>query len=194
MKILWLCTDVTGLDRHNDRIIEIGILYKDSDQADAEFHKFIKYPEYPESFKKAVNVPGFMGLTEDFLEKNGKNPRDTFIEFLEFINSRVRPYEHKKEKCIVAGYNVKFYIDFLRNFFNLNGNRHYDAYFHPMPIEVSSFVMEAVLNGWIPPLPNYKLSTVADHFNLKFEAHSAIEDIKITEQIFNIMVKLRGAE
>lgn len=189
MKILLEDTETTGLNKQKDKIIEIGAIYKDTDSGESEeFHRYIKYPEYPDNFQDAVKIHG---LSPEVLEEKGIENKEAYNEFIGFMDSKVSKFD-KTDKCIVSGYNVVFDIGFVRNFFYANGNRHYGSYFFSMPLEVSTFVMEAVLNGWIPPLENYKLSTIAEHFNLKFEAHSAIEDIKITEKIFQIMVKLRG--
>lgn len=189
MKILWIDTETTGVNSFRDKIIEIGAVYKDTGSNETEeFHRYIKYPEYPDNFQEAVEVHG---LSPEVLEEKGVENKTAYDEFVSFMDSKVKKFD-KGDKCIVGGYNVKFDIDFFRKFFYANGNRYYGSYFYPMPLEVSAFVMEAVLNGWIPPLKSYRLSTVADHFNLKFEAHSAIEDIKITEKIYQIMVKLRG--
>lgn len=46
----------------------------------------------------------------------------------------------------------------------------------------------------LPNLPNHKLPTVANHFNLKLDHHNALSDVMVCANIFNLFVQTDSQE
>ncbi len=190
MKILWLDLETTGLSSYSCKITEIAALYIDTDKPEEieEFHRYIKYAEYPDDYQKVAQITG---LTPEVLEEKGFIESTVFNEFFDFINKKIDKF-NKSDKCIVAGYNVKFDVDFFRSFFYNNGNTYFGSYFFSASIDVMTIVAMSLIDGQIESnLPNFKLKTVANSVGIEFEAHSAIDDIKATKELFE---KLLGGE
>lgn len=183
-KIMWLDLETTGVKNWQDKITEIAMLYspdeKGVDSEVQEFHQYIKYDSYPADYDHVAEITG---LTPEILEKKGSPEFESFKNLNKLLDECVGKFD-PNDKIIIAGYNVKFDIDFLRSFFKNNGHKYFGSYFFSCSIDVMSLVAMALQLELIPSLKNYKLETVADHFQLKFQAHSAIEDIKITREIF----------
>jgi DNA polymerase III alpha subunit (gram-positive type) len=180
---LWGDVETTGFSSTNDSIVEIGILLEDIEKKNiSEFHKFIKHSHYPDHYEKVCK--DIHGLYPKRLEEIGESESEVNKQLTEFlIRNRVL-----NQPARLAGFNVKFDKKFIEMFFSING----------FPIEISNIftsrsldVLEEVKRaqslGLFPVLENNKLVTIADHLNIKFDAHSAINDIKTTKMIYDYL-------
>jgi DNA polymerase-3 subunit epsilon len=179
-KIIWLDLETTGLNKLTDQIVEIGVIYEDTKtNKTEEFHRYIKYDEYPEKFTEAVKVHG---LSPEILEEKGSTNKEVYNELLEFLDSKIN-CRNRDDKSIISGYNVKFDIDFTRELFYKNKSNYFGSYFFSAPYEVMTKVAECLIHEKIDKLINYKLETVAGYLQIDFNSHSAIEDIKATRKV-----------
>lgn len=110
-----------------------------------------------------------------------------FIQIKNFLDHFVSKY-NKHEKFIVVGYRVEFDTDFLRAFFMARGDKFYGSYFMPYVIDVYRLAQMLFLSNRIE-LKNLKLTSIAKYFfpDEKFDAHDALEDIKITAKVYMAM-------
>jgi DNA polymerase III alpha subunit (gram-positive type) len=162
--------ETTGLSPTKNNVIEIAaIRFKISDEfrltEDDTFHTYIN-PEY----KVSERITELTGLTDDFL---GTQPTEAeaFDDILDFF-----------EDVPVSGWNnVKFDDKFMAEMYARHGQN-----FAP--------------NGTIDGLPmareripkaeveNYKLVTIGTYFGHEFTAHQALEDVKTTAKIIQLLL------
>jgi DNA polymerase III epsilon subunit-like protein len=187
MKLIWADTETTGLNYEKDRLVEIALLYENiGDNVEKDtYHTYLKYNQYPDNYKEAVKITG---LTTEILEKRGVQEGHAYSKLCAFLDSKMDRYD-KNDKAILCGYNVNFDNQFLRTMFKRFKNDFYGSYFLNCRIDVMSVVAQAIKNGVLPFLSNYKLITVANHLKMEFKSHSAIDDIKITRNIYNHLEK-----
>lgn len=183
-KILWLDLETTGVDPINNRIVEIGAIYQDlKNDIIKEFQRYIKYDNYPDNYDEVIEVHG---LTREFLAENGKSERAVYYDFMIFLDGLMDRY-NRNDKCILAGYNVTFDDDFAREMFIRFKNEYYGSYISFLKIDVVNLIAQCNLAGIIPNLPNYKLDTIIDHLQIKSESHKAIEDIRVTKLVYEML-------
>ena len=196
MKKFWLDLETTGLDAKDNRITEIGALFEDTDKPDIppkEFHVFIKYETYPDDYETGAGR--VTGITKEYLNENGVTEEGAWVLLISFLDGCINKYK-KEDKALVLGYNIGFDETFFRQFmqrFNETKYYIYGTYFYTSSVDVRTSYMMGVEQGVLLALFNHKLITVAKSFGIEFGAHSAIEDIKATKQVYEkIIRKLRG--
>lgn len=173
---IWIDVETTGLDIQKNTIIELAAIYKNE-----MFHKYVKLSYMPYNFNEVSEITG---ITWDFLQENGVSELELYETFIDFLDNIVDKY-NKDNKLVISGYNTQFDSEFIRNLFKRYNNNYYGSYFLNVNYEVMSEVANAICNGEIDLLENYKLETVCKFFNIEFNAHSAIEDIRATIELNN---------
>jgi DNA polymerase III epsilon subunit-like protein len=184
IKILWIDTETTGL-KWTDKIIEIAAVYHNKNEK-IQFHKYIKYDNYPDTFEEAAKIHK---ITKEFLKEKGETPAEVYKQFLKFLDSKVDKF-NKSDKMIIAGHNVDFDKDFLYKFFKLHNNDFFNSYFHGTTLDTQRIITLFIVNRIIEMPENFKLVTIADKFGIDFNAHNALEDIKATMKIYEQLLKI----
>lgn len=172
---LWIDVETTGVNPETDTVIELAAIYPGS-----KFHMYCKPKEKPDGFEKITEITG---ITWEFLEKNGVTERILYNEFLNFLDSLVSKFD-KSDKLIFSGYNTRFDNNFIRELFLRNDNTFFGSYFLSILTDVMSSVANEIASGRLELLKNYKLQTVCNHYGVEFSAHSAIEDIHATIELY----------
>lgn len=117
--------------------------------------------------------------------------REGYAKFLYIVEKYVNKYD-KKDKFFLAGYNIAtFDIPFLRNFFLLNNNQYFGAYFWSVPIDVI-ILAQAYLMNYRPDMKDFKQGTVAAQLGIALKEenlHDALYDIEICHEIYKIVTK-----
>lgn len=130
--------ETDGLDEEKNSIIEIGAIKIKGNKAES-FSRLIRV-----DYELPRNIVNLTNITDEMLDESGVNKEEVLKDFLEFI-----------EDLPIVGYNLPFDIKFIKyNLENLNldiPNKQVDL----LPI------VRRKIN-----LSNYKLSTVAKHFNI----------------------------
>jgi DNA polymerase III subunit epsilon len=91
-----------------------------------------------------------------------------------------------KDKFVMAGYNVGFDEDFLRDTFNQVNDKFFGSWFFNAPMDVRSIVGEEVaFNGL--RLKNYKLVTLCEYFEIELDAHNPVSDIEATKNLYYLL-------
>lgn len=189
MKILFIDTETGGLDPKISALIQLSGVIR-IDKKDVEkFNFFIKPFEYSEVTPEALKVQG--RTEEDFKTDRYKSEKEVFKQFTELLDKYVDKY-NKKDKFIVAGYNVKFDVNMLNSFFKRNGSNYLFSYINYVTIDPLPCIGFLQLCGILPELENNKLETWCKYFGIEFSAHDSMEDILATEKlIFKIAQLLR---
>jgi len=154
--------ETTGLDwRRGCQIIELaGEKIKNGEVVDT-FHCLINPSVSVEDGAYRVH-----GLSNMFLAENGKSAHEKFPEFLDFISD-----------SILVGHNVlTFDVPFVNSELSRVG-------LAPMRnMIVDTLIMARKI---LPQLPNHKLGTVAQYFELDTDgAHRALKDVEMNRIVF----------
>ena len=191
MKLFWFDTETTGTQEWKHDIVSIGGLIENGNGVVDEFY-YELCPQKPENAQQsAFDVNGF-----------------TFNQVLQFDPAYVGvskmkqhlddnfTYKDKKDKYILAGYNVPFDAKFLYELWKstadavgkVSGFNYY--YFHYKMFDVYTIVFMLTKMGKIPVLENMKLETMCKHFSIEHKAHNAFGDITATRDLFYALCKM----
>jgi len=176
-KIFWFDTETTGLNAKKQDIIQLAYLVDINGEIKEEGNFYIQPFDYKTIDNGALELSGIK--IEDL--KTYPKPQLIYSKLVNILDKYVDKY-NRKDKFHSAGYNVRFDVDFLREFFFKNNNKYYGSYFDYHVLDPITFLYFMEYKGLIK-LENYKLETVAKYFNINFEAHNALEDIKTTRKI-----------
>ena len=191
MKILWLDTETTGLDETVNGIISLAFAVEDNGQfvqnGTILMNPFNFFPEYS---KEAQEINGF---SREEIESH-QDYKYAYAEICFLLDDYVDKFD-KTDKFMIGGYNVDFDIRFLRAMWNCFGDKYFGSWFKTVtidPFKVIGFLQSV---GRFPDLPNYKLTTVAEHFGIDTsKAHNAIDDVRMTIKVYRKMVELIKGE
>lgn len=190
MKIMFIDTETTGVDVTKHAVIQIaGILYYIDGNTMTEKERF-NFNVRP--FRGELLDPKAMevnGKTREDLE-NYPSPTDVYLNLVNIFKQHVDKF-NKKDKFFFAGYNARFDYDFLRSWFEKNGDPYFGSWFFFPPIDVMNLAAFALMEHRAE-LPNFKLGTVAEYLGVtpqEGNLHDALVDIETTIKIVN---KLKG--
>ncbi len=165
--LLELCTDyvlidieTTGFSPQYDDIIEIGAIKVKNNEIIDEFQFLINIGHKLNNF-----ISNLTGITDEML-LNGKDIDVVLKKFKDFIGDN-----------ILVGHNVNFDINFLYDKSALYINEY---------LKNDFIDTMRIAKKLLPNLPNYKLSTLSNHFGIDYSnAHRGLEDVKITYEVYN---------
>ena len=183
MKILFFDTETTGLDPIKQDIIQIaGLVEVDGKIVD--------------EFDLSCQPFSFENIEKQALETNHKTIEElkTFIgpklvkeTFCGILGKHCDKFD-RSDKFYPAGYNVKFDIDFLAQWFKKCGDNYLGSWINWRALDPYPFLCAMDFKREIS-LPDYKLSTVCGHFGIDITgAHDALSDIKATRQIIKKVI------
>lgn len=202
MKTMMCDVETTGISPVDCRIVEIALLYKDTEKKKVDqYHQYIKYDKYPDVMMRQedyteklvdydVMATEVSGLTREILEKKGVPEKQAWSETIRFLDRYINKYK-QEDKAIFCGYKAIFDERFIREFlqrYNTTKYKIYGSYFYPNCMDVKSTVMLMMSLGLLPLLDNFKLVTVAEHYGIKFDAHTAIGDAIVTRRVNDMMI------
>ncbi|MFA5128540.1 MAG: 3'-5' exonuclease [Patescibacteria group bacterium] len=177
MKIIYFDTETTGLNPVVNDIIQFaGIIEIDGEEKERFDFKLQPF-SYENINQSAMSVHG---ITAEQL-KNFDSPGEAYNKIISIFDKYIDKYD-KNDKFIVCGYNVKFDVDFLKEFFSKNKNNYLFSYFgvvkDPLPVL-----------GYLKSInkidcENLKLESVCKIFGIEiFNAHNALADIDATRSV-----------
>ena len=161
--------ETTGLNTspasgNMDKIIEIGAFKVQNGEIKQSFTTFIN----PER-RLSDEIVSLTGITEEMIV-GAPTYEQVMPDFYKFCNG-----------CILVGHNVAGF-DF----------KFVDHYCSRLGYTLERKIIDTIpLSQELLRLSNYKLNTVADHFNIKFNHHRAIDDALTTAKIFIELIKLK---
>lgn len=180
-KVLWLDTETTGLNPKKHGLREIGYIMVIDGQV---VEKDVLYID-PRTYKKEIEIDNraleLSNITiDDFYYYADSNC--VFDDFRVILDKYF-----KDEKFILAGFNVKFDNDFLREwFYDNNAGVDFKDYFHYKVIDVFPLVITLKHLGFIDTVDD-KLKTVCEYFDIPIDAHNALSDIEATKNLYELI-------
>ena len=179
MKLLWLDTETTGLLPYKHDIIQMSGIVEIAGEVQEEFD----YTLAP------INIAD---IQQSALDINGRTRHEIlqFPDARQQLNNMCRLLDKyvtrtaKGDNFILAGYNVTFDQDFLKNLFKKTGTVGVQGYFAYKVFDVYTLVFMLTYLDKIPTLENMKLTTMCAHFNIALDAHDSMNDIRATRELF----------
>ena len=187
MKLFFVDVETTGLDPRRHGIHQIaGIL---------------KCPPRPVRFDYRVRPFPRDEIDESALEVSGirreelasyPDPATVYQRLRGLLDQRVDRY-NPRDKFFFVGYNTRFDYEFLRRFWEKNGDKYFGSYFWAPPLDLMT-IAAFVLGAKRAELPDFKLPTVAKAIGLPLtKAHDAAQDVKAAVALYDWLAKqLRG--
>lgn len=183
-KRIFIDVETTGTEAKENGIIQLsGIIEiddKEEDRFDYQVKPFINDVINEESLEISGNTKESI---LEFADTNGVH-----ASFTRMMGRHIDKYS-RFDKLQFIGYNARFDGDFIRAFFEKNGNMYFGSFFWFPPIDVMN--MAAVrLEDRRVSMSNFKLMTVAKEFGINVDetkAHDAMYDIEITKKLFDIL-------
>lgn len=173
MKLLFFDIETTGFSRKLDSIIELaGIIYNtETGEEEAVFHEYIKPNK-----RIPIHITEITGITNQMVEDK-KPEKDVLTEFIAFIN------EHQPEQYV--GHNI--------DAFDLLWMKEKSIFYElSFPDRATIDTLKIARKNKVPTSkftakgnPSYTQESIAGAYNIAYEAHSAIEDVKALIRIFN---------
>lgn len=146
--------ETTGLDPETDRIIEIGAIKLVNMQPVAEFSSLVST-----DIELTEDIVRLTGITPEMLQGQPE-VEEVLPKFMDFI-----------EGSVIAAHNAEFDLSMLRASLSRMG----------VDLEWPCFCTLKMARELLPDLERKNLDTLAEHYNLTFEArHRSIGDVKVT--------------
>ena len=183
MKILFVDVETTGVSVVRDSIIQISSIFTEDGIEKERFDFRIK--PYKEG-RLTPFLEGLLGVTNSEIEKNMEH-----TEVYKKVKALIDKYTNNgKEKIFICAYNGQFDVNFISDWFQLNGEKFFFKYFYSPVIDVM-YVAGFALSRIRPMMPNFKLGTVYKTlFNEDLdEAHNSMADIEGTMRIYEYLCK-----
>ncbi len=187
MKMCYIDTETTGLDAKRHGIIQIAAIM----EIDGEVVDRINLDIRPSSCcacdAKALEISG--KTLEEI--KGFPHEADQFREFCAWLGKYVEKFD-KTDKAFFCGYNSPFDVEFMRAFFERNGDKYFGSWFWSGSIDVMGLAL-LELRDVRHKMENFKLGTVAEKvlgaeavakMTSKIGLHNAMTDIELTREIF----------
>ena len=183
MKVFYCDTETTGLNPQKNDIIQLGYIIEIDNQIREKGSINVQPFDYNniESSALATHQISIEQM------KTFDSPRVVYNELINILNKYINKYD-RSDKFIPAGYNVKFDIEFLQNFFIKNRDKYYGAYFDYHFIDAMALLFLKRYAGKIN-LSNYKLATASKHYGIEIQAHDALSDIEATRELILKMME-----
>ena len=185
-KHFFLDTETTGLDTRVNDIFQISGILTDSnlnvlETVDYRFKPFSLESVDQEALEKT-------GMTLESLAAAPLSPREAYSNLISILEKHCDRY-NKADKLHFVAYNARFDADFIRAFFEKNGDTYFGSWFWNPPI----CVMQAA--AWMTTrvrgaLPNFKLGTLCQCAELGWDesaAHDASYDIHKTLELYRYL-------
>lgn len=178
--ILWLDTETTGVDPNKNFLFQLSYINTLNNKIIFDNDLYMR-PQYIEKFK----------IDQNALNKNKKTLEE--IQSYKLENDQLKIFLNdltsSGNKFYLAGYNVKFDIEFLKAVFARH-NYTITNYFNYLYLDVLQLVINLKLAGKINP-ENCKLGTILQYFNLVKDIdslHNAKQDIICTKLLYDFLI------
>jgi DNA polymerase III epsilon subunit-like protein len=181
-KIFWVDTEDSGTSPEKNGILQIsGLMEIDDVVIDTINLELATFPD-DEINDEALAVNGIDRASIP----SRMPPIDAYRKLLAFLCKYCDKFD-KVDKLVLAGKNIAFDDSFLRKFWQKCGDKYYGSMFFNVRIDVQSEIAKKVVDGL--RLPNYKLSTLCEHFGIELKAHDAMSDIVATRRLYLLLTK-----
>ena len=181
-KTLWFDLETTGLNHETAAVVQMAALLEIDYEIVDEWTIDIRPHSKAKIDKSALSK---YGATIEELQKRPHSDKQ-FNKIVTYLDSYVDRYD-PLDKMIPAGFNVKFDLDFLSNFFKGKGDDYLFARLHASKLDVMGTVALARHLGLLDPniVKGNKLENLCLYYKISLKnAHNALDDIRATRELF----------
>jgi len=180
IKICHLDTETTGLYPDKNGVIQIAGFIEINGVSQQGFNMNVC------TFPEDVIDPGALRVNGKTVEQiqSYKSPKVVHQALVELFDKYVDKFD-KEDKMYLCGYNIGFDDNFMRAFFKKCGHEYYNSYIHGYKIDVMAMAVFLRSIGRLNT-ENLKLATVAKHYNIPIEAHTALGDVKASRELYRL--------
>lgn len=183
MKALYFDVETTGLDPVKNDVIQLAMLVENDGLVVGELELKIQPHSYENISQEALDVHG---ITLEEI-KTFITPQEAHKEIVKFWGKFVDKF-NKKDKFTPIGYNGRFDLDFLNQFFIKCDDKYFGSWQNWRLVDPLAIIYFLVFLGKLE-LPDYKLATLCQHYGIELQAHDALSDIRATRELLH---KLRS--
>lgn len=184
MKVIYFDTETTGTNPEKHDIIQLaGMIVIDGKERET-FDIRIRPINMDTVEQSALDVNG---VTREMLETY-QEPRVAYMKIIDMFSEHINKF-NRNDKLIPIGYNIRFDLDFMWQFFKKNNDNYFGSWVSSQYIDPLPMLYWLSYLGKIK-LDNYKLSTVCAYFGIELNAHEAMSDIVATREVCNKVFKM----
>lgn len=189
-KVLWMDTETSGTDEDRHAMLDLSVII----EIDREIISKKKFQIKPFSDDildpQALEVNGYteeMVKQEPFLE-----PLEAHMQICGLWGSNVDKFE-KSDKMYIGGFNVDFDLRFLTKFFEKCQDKYLGSWINWRKLDPMPLVTVLEYLGKVQ-LPNLKLETLCDYYQIPIDAHDSMSDIMATRELFYKLINRNSGE
>lgn len=184
MKILFFDLETTGLDPKKNGIHQLSLMLEVDGEIVKEVNVNVRPFPQDEINPDALKVSGL--TPEQIVGEGYYSPQSVYKSLTTLLDAYCDKFD-KRDKVFLCGYNSQsFDSQFLRAFFEKNGDKYFGSYFWTVNFDV--MVMAGFyLAEQRPDMPDFKLATVAKFMGIEVDEtklHDATYDLILTRGIF----------
>ena len=180
-KFCYVDVETTGLNPRDCDIWQLAVIIE-MDGKVVEKQDFKMAPQSGALIQEQALEMQNMSTVELF---NLPDRKEQFKKVKQLLDRYVSKF-NKKDKFFIVGYNVKFDIDFLRNFWKSFDDNYFGSYFLTPALDVMGLVgLFAATTE--THFKNFKLEHVCEFFGIPIKAHDAMSDIKATRELYYLL-------
>jgi DNA polymerase-3 subunit epsilon len=187
-KVIYIDTETTGLDKVKHGMRELAyIIEVDGEELESGLFKInpLTYNKEVEVDQKALDISN--KTLDEITSDDYADSVDCFNTFIEILDKYIDKFD-TEDKFIVNGYNTAFDTGFIQEWFKDNNHKFYGSYFNYKELDVFALVKFLKYMDFIDT-PSDKLEITCEYFNIELEAHNALDDIRATKELSNIITK-----
>lgn len=178
-KVFYFDVETTGTDPKVNEIIQLSGMIEVNGKIKERFNFLLQPTDWDNIVPEALEVTG---ISKKDLKKFPK-PKEAYEKLLKLLGKHCDKYD-RNDKFYFAGYNIKFDIDFLYNFFLRQDDKYFGSWFNWRAVDPLAILYYMDYMGMIK-LENYKLGTACEHFGIEINAHDAESDIMATRKLLD---------
>lgn len=181
MKILYFDTETTGTDPKVNEITQIAGIIEIDGKAVDQFNLRCQPTNWEAIQPEALETTG-IGIEQ---LKTFPEPKVMARELLLIFDRHIDKY-NKADKFYPAGHNVSFDLDFLQSFFIKHISKYGSGTYQnwrALDSRVMANFMFATGKYDEQEIPNVKLETLCNHYDIEIDAHDALSDIQATKAL-----------
>lgn len=184
MKICYFDVETTGILPGKHDIVEIACVIEINHNVVNEFAFELQPFDYTTIDEGALSA---CNTTVEDLKKR-MLPHVMYPKLLREFGKHVNKYD-RSDKFYPAGFNVRFDIDFLGDFFRKNNDQYYGSWFNWKAIDPLPILNWLDLTGKVH-LEKRTLSHACEYFGIELgQAHVALNDIRATRELIKLLWK-----
>ena len=214
-KILGINIETTGLDYKRHGIIQIG-MFIDIDgkvidtllvnvqplpedwifNEDGEWEKEKNFQYREAAYLQAINENTKLkpsGITIGQITNNHIIAMNALKEIMVFLNKHISKFD-KTDKAYLMGFNLKFDMDFLTEWFRKLDFKYFGSYTNYRLLDAYHEACSWAFIGGFEGLENLKLETLCKAYSIEIEAHNALSDILATRQLWYKLMDFHTVE